>query len=59
MGLLCTVLTPLVSQQRSELHDTKYNDANNVIMISRTNKDRRLVSPDFKLPGLVLNTCSQ
>lgn len=33
----------------------KYNDVKSV-MSSSTN--RRLVFPDFKLPGLVRNTCS-
>ena len=42
-----------------EQHDIKYNDVKSVIMISRTNEDKHMVFPDFKLSGHVLKTCSQ
>lgn len=48
-----------VRSRDEELHDIKYNDAKSVIMIFRTNADKRLVFPDLKLSGHVFRTCSQ
>lgn len=64
----CVVISPSsaalqqllsVCSKYEELHDVKYDDAQSVTMISRTNEDKRLVFPDLKLSVQVLNTCRQ